>query len=63
MKTSELQKTTNPAEPFYRGCKTDQEKFEKIANFAADFICWLYEEDERMKKIEEQFKELRRGPA
>jgi len=59
MKTYELQKTTNPAEPFYRGCTTDQEKFEKIADFAADFICWLYEEDERMKSIEKKIRKLK----
>lgn len=59
MRFCDLQKTTNPAAAFFRGCKTDAERFEAIANFAADFVCWLYEEDERMKKLEKRIKELK----
>lgn len=44
-----------------RGCESDAERFERLAELHASVAEWLLEEDQRMRAIERRIAELERA--
>jgi hypothetical protein len=48
-----------PEKEIFKGCETEEDRFNRTADLIADIFVWLAEEDERMKNLEKRQVELK----